>query len=58
MRTTKFASPGPTRRRSRLGLRLAVLVTGALTLGFLTPLPASAAPGSTRRGSPARRSTA
>lgn len=45
MRTTSFASPGPTRRRSRLGLRLAVLVTGALTLGFLTPLPASAAPG-------------
>ncbi len=45
MRTSRIANPGPTRRRSRLGLRLAVLVTGALTLGFLTPLPASAAPG-------------
>lgn len=45
MRTRTFASPGPTRRRGRLGIRLAALVTGALTLGFLTPLPASAAPG-------------
>lgn len=45
MRTSRSASPGHTRRRSRLGIRLAVLVTGALTLGFLTPLPASAAPG-------------
>lgn len=45
MRTKQFASPGPTRRHSRLGLRLAVLVTGALTLGFLTAPPAAAAPG-------------
>lgn len=45
MRTKLFASPGPTRRRSRLGLRLVVLVTGALTLGFLTAPPAAAAPG-------------